>query len=74
MVDPSVSVHRVQVDGRGFELHRVAGAAAWFLRCPGCGRLGVIDEDQFHGRVSVDCFDEACPFHETHDFSQAVAG
>jgi len=32
------------------------------IRCPGCGVWGIIDDDQFHGRVSILC---DCGFHET---------
>jgi hypothetical protein len=47
------------------------GAVVVKLRCPGCGHWGEINDDQFHGRVSVDhtscgC---GCTYHETHDFS-----
>ena len=31
--------------------------------CPNCGLEGIIDDDQYHGRVSIDCPD--CPYHET---------
>jgi len=39
------------------------------LRCPDCGIFGQIDDDQFHGRVSVLC---ECGFHETIDFSKKI--
>lgn len=39
------------------------------FRCPRCGRSGVIDEDQFRGRVSVQCPHEGCVYHETRDWS-----
>lgn len=35
--------------------------------CPECGWRGPIDDDQFHGRVSIDC--PHCPYHETHRLS-----
>lgn len=41
----------------------------WTAKCPGCGVIAVLDEDQFHGRVSLDC--PRCPYHETHDLSGA---
>lgn len=55
----------------------------WELRCPGCGAWGRIDDDQLHGRVSVDhsgddapvtvYAPEGCTFHETRDwFTTAV--
>lgn len=25
------------------------------IRCPVCNGIGTIDEDQYHGRVSIDC-------------------
>lgn len=40
------------------------------FRCPGCKRSGTIDEDQFHGRVSIQCPFEDCSYHETKDWSQ----
>lgn len=47
----------------------------WKLKCPGCGVWGELDDDQFHGRVSVDHDADGCPghYHETHDFAAAVA-
>lgn len=49
--------------------------AFWILRCPGCGIEGRLDDDQIHGRVSVDHAAQGCPggYHETHDFAAAVA-
>lgn len=41
--------------------------AMYWLRCPECGGLGQIDDDQLHGRVSVLCDD--CGYHETRDWS-----
>jgi hypothetical protein len=38
------------------------------FRCPNCKRTGTIDEDQFHGRVSVMC--GSCDYHETKDWSK----
>lgn len=48
----------------------VDGVPTWKLECPQCGLIGSLDDDQYHGRVSVDCPNENCTFHETHDFSQ----
>lgn len=39
----------------------------WWIRCPGCGQVGMIDEDQYKGRVSIQCTN--CPYHETHDLT-----
>lgn len=36
--------------------------------CPDCGEYGKIDDDQFHGRVSIDIAGTEgteCDFHET---------
>lgn len=38
------------------------------FRCPRCGRTGTIDEDQFHGRVSVEC-PFGCGYHATVDWA-----
>ena len=35
--------------------------------CPGCGVWGIIDDDQFHGRVSILC---ECGFHETINLAE----
>lgn len=40
------------------------------FRCPGCGETGTIDDDQFHGRVSIAC-PFACGYHEQRDWSAA---
>ena len=39
------------------------------FRCPKCKCSGVIDEDQFHGRVSIQCPHESCDYHETKDWA-----
>lgn len=44
------------------------GEPAWRLQCPGCGHWAYIDEDQLHGRVSIDHTDTDCTFHETRDW------
>lgn len=43
----------------------------WF-RCPKCGLLGTIDEDQAHGRVSIQCVTLDCDFHETGTVSLLI--
>lgn len=57
------------------------GEPVWQLRCPGCDRWADIDEDQLHGRASVDHTvglegdesDGGCGFHERRDwFSEAA--
>ena len=40
------------------------------FRCPKCKQVGTIDDDQFHGRVSTQCFLNGCDYHETRDWSQ----
>lgn len=52
------------------------GEPVWSLKCPGCGTWGLIDEDQLHGRVSVDHAADGCVggYHETHDFYAALPG
>lgn len=40
--------------------------------CPKCGKRGLIDDDQLHGRVSIVCGIDGCEFHETHDFATAM--
>jgi Zn ribbon nucleic-acid-binding protein len=42
----------------------------YLLQCPQCQSLGVIDDDQYHGRVSVLC---ECGYHETKDWSTVPA-
>lgn len=39
------------------------------LKCPKCGVWADLDDDQYHGRVSVHHDDPSCGYHETHDFS-----
>lgn len=39
------------------------------FRCPKCRTTGTIDEDQFHGRVSIVCEVDGCEYHETKDWS-----
>ena len=38
------------------------------FRCPRCRRTGEIDEEQFEGRVSIQCPFEGCNYHETKDW------
>lgn len=42
----------------------------WTLACPGCGQEAYLDDDQWHGRVSVDHASMGCRggYHETHDY------
>jgi len=58
------------------ELRRVTrdGEPGVLLKCPGCGQWGGLDDDQLHGRVSVDHAAMGCPggYHETHDFAAAA--
>jgi hypothetical protein len=45
----------------------------WQFRCPECHRWGDIDDDQLHGRVSIDHTDTGCSFHQTHDLYTMMA-
>lgn len=49
---------------------RICNARDRLIKCPECGLVGVVDEDQWHGRVSIDCPTEGCSYHETHDLSE----
>ena len=40
------------------------------FRCPKCRQTGFIDEDQFHGRVSIVCPTEGCGYHETKAWNE----
>lgn len=42
------------------------------FRCPKCKKTGLIDDDQFHGRVSIVCITPLCDYHETKDWSANV--
>jgi len=53
----AVEIKEVMLDG-----HLVRKAC-----CPGCGIWGVIDDDQFCGRVSILC---ECGFHETINLAE----
>lgn len=47
----------------------------WIMQCR-CGVWAYMDDDQWHGRVSVDHTNSVagiCTYHETHDFA-AVLG
>lgn len=37
------------------------------IECPECGLVGVIDEEQWRGQVSIMCPSDDCDYHETHD-------
>ncbi len=54
-----------------YELKKVVldGEPAIKLCCPKCGQWGYIDDEQYHGRISIQC--ENCSFHETIDLSKA---
>lgn len=39
------------------------------LCCPRCVTWADLDDDQVHGRVSIECVTPGCTFHETHDLS-----
>lgn len=50
----------------------VKTASTVSLTCPRCGKVGVLDVDQLHGRVSTRCFNELCDFHETVDWAKRL--
>lgn len=37
------------------------------IYCPNCESIGLIDEEQFNGEVSMICQEDGCDYHETHD-------
>ncbi len=47
---------------------KLDGKPAVKLRCPKCGVWAYMDDDQYHGKVSVDCSN--CDYHETHNFKK----
>lgn len=51
------------------------GREVHLFECPGCKQWSTLDDDQWHGRVSVDHASMGCPggYHEIHDFAAAVA-
>ena len=55
-----------------YELKKVIldGKETWKLKCPKCNIWGILDDDQFNGRVSTLC--ECNNFHETINFSLLV--
>ena len=42
------------------------GKPAIKFQCPNCNVWAYLDDDQYNGRVSVDCSN--CDYHETHNF------
>lgn len=56
---------------------------SWEFECPVCKIWGSIDNEQLHGKISVDHSGQryrdiggvwrTCTYHETHDFSAALA-
>lgn len=53
----------------------VALPERWLFECPGCGTWAYLDDDQWHGRVSVDHAADGCSggYHQTHDYAAALA-
>lgn len=47
------------------EIVSLVGKTIWMLRCPQCKNLGAIDDDQLHGRASIQCQTPGCSFHKT---------
>lgn len=47
------------------------GATVLQMACPGRGKWQDLDDDQYHGRVSIECgFD--CGYHATVDVAAAL--
>lgn len=44
------------------------GVETLVLRCPGCDTWQYLDDDQALGRVSTECAEGGCGFHEAEDF------
>lgn len=42
------------------------GQLVLWVTCPDCRIVGLVDDDQAHGRVSTDC--PNCAYHETVDW------
>ena len=40
------------------------------FQCPVCKKTGMINEDQFYGRISTECPYGDCGYHETRDWSK----
>jgi len=66
----SVQAVRPEIIKGPFQLDGVVGF--FRVRCPGCGTIGIIDPDQYAGRVSIECAEPGCTYHETHDLSKEV--
>jgi len=39
-----------------------------FLRCPSCGTVGIVDDEQYHGKAPVVCY--YCGYRDVHDWSK----
>lgn len=50
-----------------YDLREGPGDVAARVQCPECDLVGAIDYEQFAGAVSIDCPNEDCSYHETHD-------
>ena len=45
--------------------------AGWYyIKCPNCGLEVSIDQDQYEGKISIDC--PNCKYHETHNFAANI--
>ena len=49
---------------------KIDGKDVFWLQCPQCKIWQILDDDQYYGRVSVECSIRGCDFHETHDLSK----
>ena len=42
------------------------------FKCPNCGEQGDIDDDQYHGRISIHHAVKGCGFHETINLAKTM--
>lgn len=70
-VEPALE-HAVKTPFAELRITKRDDQPVWQLKCPGCDTWADIDEDQLHGRVSVDHTDTGCSYHETHDFAGSI--
>lgn len=59
----------MDIGPKDVKLVSLDGVPTHKFRCPKCGQWAYLDDDQFFGRVSVQCATQGCGFHETIDLS-----
>ncbi len=50
---------------------KFSGSVTW-LCCPICAKLGILDDDELHGRVSTQCPRDGCDYHETANWNEKM--